>query len=728
MIRTRINRRRLATSLLGFITVLAATSESAAQPEVRQLWAYIDNANYIDETGRVWSTEHKQLVYRHLSDLRAEPKRLLGGGFERSGSSREFSAADRISHKGYAMVVKALANLYSFGEGMRSLTLGPSGFPWITTSIGNILRFDGERWIRVQGSAGRVLFGGDESLWALSEFKQSSGSLRTLKRWTNGAWVNVSKSVVSAAIDDEGSVWAILYDEKGISVASYSSGTWRSYKAPGIPNSAQGIAAGPNGDVWVYARVEGAVPAIYKLDDGSWTLMHTHVPEAGSRGARLQILRNEQIIANGRYLPSTALRSQSFRSGFLDFNFERFGLGIDGSFWGVYQVGGPNNRRWKLVRWREGNEWDVHDVRGRLTGMTVDHDGNAWVSSMGGGVIQFSKNGEVVQRWGQYAQTITMSSAGDIYTTMPEGEGLAVYKWDGRKFVKAVDQLIPMTRPYQFATGYPWIAVDKAGAVWSIRQATSNPKRGIPIKLVAGTWRDQPIPDGGEVRFPSMTSGLDGSVLFATSPPRFLRMQNGNWRVDDVSGQFAMSDQNGVLWYIDRGSVLTAYPDATVVTAEPTKQNSTTSSALTVIAQKPAVQQPDSAEDAVSAKTEIPASVTADTQQSSGVEKPATAPVRDIWEVVGFWDYDQADGQFLAGGVVSRNVPGSRDGVTWAERLELVAHDQLRPRNRQLWPVKLNRASRKVCIGVPYPTFTVHIDLQGTRDDGLYEFSTCFGQ
>ncbi len=97
------------------------------------------------------------------------------------------------------------------------------------------------------------------------------------------------------------------------------------------------------------------------------------------------------------------------------------------------------------------------------------------------------------------------------------------------------------------------------------------------------------------------------------------------------------------------------------------------------------------------------------------------------WEMVGFWDYDGVDGQQLPYGLVLLEAPGSRGPFSWDRRLELVRHEQLRPRSRQLWPVKINREKRKVCVDAPYPTYTGYVDLPGTEYDGEYLFASCKG-
>ena len=99
----------------------------------------------------------------------------------------------------------------------------------------------------------------------------------------------------------------------------------------------------------------------------------------------------------------------------------------------------------------------------------------------------------------------------------------------------------------------------------------------------------------------------------------------------------------------------------------------------------------------------------------------------DLWIVVGYWDYDAVDGQFLpANGLVLRNLPGGNLGVQWSAHLELKNHAALPPRARNLWPVTINPAQRKVCANYPdYPTYPAKIDLPGEAADGEYLVSNC---
>ncbi len=119
----------------------------------------------------------------------------------------------------------------------------------------------------------------------------------------------------------------------------------------------------------------------------------------------------------------------------------------------------------------------------------------------------------------------------------------------------------------------------------------------------------------------------------------------------------------------------------------------------------------------VAAKGSAPAQAAAQPVPTNAVE----------WELVGFWDYDAVDGQQLPYGLVLREAPGSRGPFSWERRLELIRHEQLRPRARQLWPVQISRTQRKVCIGAPYPTYTGYVDLPGTEYDGEYLFASCKG-
>ena len=94
--------------------------------------------------------------------------------------------------------------------------------------------------------------------------------------------------------------------------------------------------------------------------------------------------------------------------------------------------------------------------------------------------------------------------------------------------------------------------------------------------------------------------------------------------------------------------------------------------------------------------------------------------------MVGYWDYDAEDGLHVPAGLVVREVAGAALGFRWHRHLELAAHGQLVPRPRNLWPVELNRAARRVCINYPdYPRYGGRVDFPGTADDGVYQFGPC---
>lgn len=96
------------------------------------------------------------------------------------------------------------------------------------------------------------------------------------------------------------------------------------------------------------------------------------------------------------------------------------------------------------------------------------------------------------------------------------------------------------------------------------------------------------------------------------------------------------------------------------------------------------------------------------------------------WVVVGYWNYDGVDGQYLGEGLVSINQPGANSGQAWETHLQLKAHDRLPSRERSLWPVKMSVALRVICINVPnYPTYSAFINFPDDENDGMFTFKSC---
>ena len=104
----------------------------------------------------------------------------------------------------------------------------------------------------------------------------------------------------------------------------------------------------------------------------------------------------------------------------------------------------------------------------------------------------------------------------------------------------------------------------------------------------------------------------------------------------------------------------------------------------------------------------------------------ATEPGAGDWQTVGFWNYDEADGKFLAEGMVLVTRQGANAGQEWKSHLQLKAHDRLPKRERSLWPVRLSIGLKQICVGVPdYPTFSSAVDFPGSDNDGIYTFRSC---
>lgn len=107
-------------------------------------------------------------------------------------------------------------------------------------------------------------------------------------------------------------------------------------------------------------------------------------------------------------------------------------------------------------------------------------------------------------------------------------------------------------------------------------------------------------------------------------------------------------------------------------------------------------------------------------------ERDSVASRAPDWAVVGYWDYDGVDGQYLSEGLESINQPGSNASQTWKMHLQLKAHDRLPRRVRSLWPVKMSMVQKKICINVPnYPTYSAFIDFPGDENDGVFTFQNC---
>lgn len=105
-----------------------------------------------------------------------------------------------------------------------------------------------------------------------------------------------------------------------------------------------------------------------------------------------------------------------------------------------------------------------------------------------------------------------------------------------------------------------------------------------------------------------------------------------------------------------------------------------------------------------------------------------TASLADTggWKIVGLWNYDASDGQYLSEGLIIVEQTGSNAGKQWTSHIELKAHSKLLHRDRSLWPVSINYVQRKVCADYPgYPTYSAQLDLPGTENDGMYLFQKC---
>ena len=141
-------------------------------------------------------------------------------------------------------------------------------------------------------------------------------------------------------------------------------------------------------------------------------------------------------------------------------------------------------------------------------------------------------------------------------------------------------------------------------------------------------------------------------------------------------------------------------------------------------AMKPVVQ-PSASQGITIAPTPAPKpQITAGSHPASPTERTAVPE----WELVGLWTYDARDAQLLPSGFVLVEAPGELGPASWTHRLELRDHSRLSARpDRIVWPVKINRRSKRVCVDGPYPTYEGEVNLPGGAFDGTYTFASCKG-
>lgn len=109
-------------------------------------------------------------------------------------------------------------------------------------------------------------------------------------------------------------------------------------------------------------------------------------------------------------------------------------------------------------------------------------------------------------------------------------------------------------------------------------------------------------------------------------------------------------------------------------------------------------------------------------------EKLSEVQEANQWQTVGFWNYDEIDGQYLGQGMILRTNKNNSTDKKWNAYLELKSHEKLPVRERTLWPVQINTSAKKVCANYPgYPSYQVHIDMPGEDNDGIYFVEECRG-
>ncbi|MBT3353234.1 MAG: PASTA domain-containing protein [Nitrospinaceae bacterium] len=135
---------------------------------------------------------------------------------------------------------------YKGGEGVR-IAVEPNGNAWLVTKSGNIYRYTGSSWTRVQGAGGTskaldIGIGAGGHVWYLGNADTNGG--RRVYKWNGSTgWDYMNGAGVRIAVEPNGNAWVVTSSGN---IYRYNGSGWT--RMPG--SGAVDIGIGANGHVW----------------------------------------------------------------------------------------------------------------------------------------------------------------------------------------------------------------------------------------------------------------------------------------------------------------------------------------------------------------------------------------------------------------------------------------------------------------------------------------------
>ena len=164
----------------------------------------------VDPDGFPWTVDRKHAIHRFDGKKWVNvpgQARDIGIGADGSvwivGSSKK----TRTDYGFYAMKWSGGKWPVAEGPGGVRIAVDPKGNPWVVSESGEIHRYDGRQWERMEGTATDIGIGGDGTVWVVMP-REVLGGFAPAK-WTKDGWEAYEGGLTSLAVGPKGEPWGV---------------------------------------------------------------------------------------------------------------------------------------------------------------------------------------------------------------------------------------------------------------------------------------------------------------------------------------------------------------------------------------------------------------------------------------------------------------------------------------------------------------------------------------
>ncbi len=147
--------------------------------------------------------------------------------------------------------------------GAVTITVDPSGNPWVINSSHSIYHWNGSTWQQFPGGGTDISVGANGAIWLIGTNPLGGGNFG-IYHWTGTTWAQFPGAAVKIAVDPNGNPWVI---NSSHSIYHWNGSSWQLF-----PGGGTDISVGANGAIWLIGTnpLGGGNFGIYHWTGTTW--------------------------------------------------------------------------------------------------------------------------------------------------------------------------------------------------------------------------------------------------------------------------------------------------------------------------------------------------------------------------------------------------------------------------------------------------------------------------